>query len=201
MEGQLQKLSNARQRSQAETRGRLLKAATKLFAEKGCSNTTTGALASEAGVAVGTVYLHFKDKDALLNAVLKSALARLKQELGKTTPNKQDGHSLVQEKMLGLANYTQSFSDLAAVLFDGGNLSTIPGKEALDILIKSQENGLMVGISDGYYRGDLHSGLAARAQVGVLVQILGWWAKNPQAVDKAEVVEVLTELRLNGLKR
>lgn len=199
MEGKLEKLPNARQRSQADTRARLLETAAQLFAKHGSTKTTTKDLASGAGVAVGTVYLHFKDKDELLQAVLKTALARLKQELGKQSPSESDGPTLVREKMEGLASFTQRFPDLAAVLFDAGNLTTAPGREALDFLTKSQENGLMAGITAGYYRGDLHSGLAARAMVGILLQVLGWWGQNPQAVSKTEVIEVLTEMRLNGL--
>lgn len=200
MEGQPQKLPNARQRSQIETRTRLLEVAAHLFAQDGCNKTTTKNLASHAGVAVGTVYLHFGDKDALLQEVLKTSISRLKQEMGKISPGETDGFSLVQAKMNGLANFTRRFPDLAAVLFDPGNLATPAGQEAANFLTKSQENGLMAGISAGYYRGDLHSGLAARALVGILVQILGWWARNPQAASQTEIVEILTELRMNGLK-
>lgn len=200
MEGQPQKPPNARQRSQKETRERLLAAAAELFAKNGCIKTTTKELANQAEVSVGTVYLHFQDKDALLQEVLKTSLVHLKQELGKIQPGETDGFSIVQAKMNGLANFTRRFPDLAAVLFDPGNLASRPGREAADFLTRSQENGLMAGISAGYYRGDLHSGLAAKALVGILVQILGWWARNHKAASQTEIVEILTELRMNGLK-
>jgi len=200
MDPQLQKQPGARQRSQIDTRERIIASATHLFAENGSNKTTTKDLAQDAGVAVGTIYLHFKDKDAILQAVLETALVRLKQELAKFPTDQTSGYDLVQAKMSGLADFTGRFPDLAAVLFDAGNLASSPGQIALEFLTRSQENGLMTGIVAGHYRGDLHSGLAARALVGILVQILGWWGKNPQAVSRTEVVEVLTELRLNGLK-
>jgi AcrR family transcriptional regulator len=199
VEGQPEKLPNARQRSQAQTRARLLEAAARLFAKNGCINTTTKDLAQEAGVAVGTVYLHFQDKDALLDAVLKLALTYLRQEMARQEPGHATGNALVEGKMAGLVGFTESYTDLAAVLFDPGNLATLPGREALDFLTKSQESGLRAGITARYYRGDLHSGLAARAMVGILVQVLGWWARNQDAADRDEVIEVLTEMRLRGL--
>ncbi|ANZ59930.1 TetR/AcrR family transcriptional regulator [Secundilactobacillus paracollinoides] len=48
----------------------VLKASLILFAEKGYENTSTQDIAKLAGCAEGTVFKHFKTKDALLKAVL-----------------------------------------------------------------------------------------------------------------------------------
>jgi len=188
--------TNARKRSQEETRNRLLESAAHLFALNGSKKTRTSDIAKGAEVAVGTVYLHFKDKDSLLKEVLKVALTRLKQEIAKYPA---ESNSLVENKMAALAAFTEHFPNLAAVLFDGGNLATTPGKEAFDFLIASQERGLIDGVAQGYYRGDLHSGLVARAMVGSLVQVLSWWVKNPEVITKQEVIESLTSMRMEGL--
>lgn len=187
---------NARQRSQADTRNRLLESAARLFAEKGSKNTRTADIATSSQVAVGTLYLHFKTKDVLLKEVLKLALNRLKQEIAKFPP---DSMNPVLNKMEALASFTEHFPDLAAVLFDGGNLSTTPGQEVQDFLTSSQERGLLEGVAQGYYRGDINSALTARAMVGSLTQVLWWWAKNPELVTKKEVIDTLTTLRLEGL--
>ncbi len=200
MEGQPEKTTNARERSQQATRSRILTGAARLFAESGSKSTTTKMIAEAAGVAVGTIYLHFKDKDGLLKDVLKTALTRLKQELAKQPAGSQSGPDLVRTKMEALADFTHRFPHLAAVLFDPANLGTPAGREAHAFLLKSQENGLMAGISAGYYRGDIHSGLVARAMVGILVEVLGWWGRNPQAATRSEVVETLVEMRMHGLK-
>lgn len=197
MQGEPQPLPGARRRSQESTRQRLLEAATTLFARQGAAHTRTADIARLAEVAVGTVYLHFQDKDALLKEVLRLALARLKQELLKSpSPSQQP----VRDKMVALAAFTEHFPDLAAVLFSGSSLSTTPGQEALDFLTQSQERGLLEGVSHGYYRGDINSAVAARAMVGSLVQVLGWWARFPEAATREEVIEALTVLRLDGLR-
>ncbi len=187
---------NARQRSQADTRNRLLESAAQLFAENGSNSTRTADVAKISGVAVGTVYLHFKNKDALLKEVLRVALTRLKQEIVKY-PEESD--NLVRNKMAALATFTEHYPHLATVLFDGGNLATSPGTEAMEFLTASQERGLLEGVSQGYYRGDLNSALAARAMVGSLIQVLGWWSKNPEVVTKEEVIVALTTMRMEGL--
>lgn len=53
------------------TRIRILATAKRLFAEKGIGATTTQEVASEAGVAHGTVFAHFQTQEQLLEAVIE----------------------------------------------------------------------------------------------------------------------------------
>lgn len=52
--------------SRSEKRQRILEAAIQLFAEKGFFSARVSDIAREAGVADGTIYLYFKNKDDLL---------------------------------------------------------------------------------------------------------------------------------------
>ena len=63
-----------RSRRAAATRLRILDAAGKLFAERGYGATTIDAVATEADVAVETVYARFKNKRNLLAAYLDMAI-------------------------------------------------------------------------------------------------------------------------------
>lgn len=49
---------------------RILKAADRLMAAEGVQNLSTHKVAKVAGVSVGTIYLYFKDKEALLNQLV-----------------------------------------------------------------------------------------------------------------------------------
>lgn len=59
-----------RARQAAATRARIVEAAGRLFAERGYAATTIDAVATEADVAVETVYARFKNKRNLLDAYL-----------------------------------------------------------------------------------------------------------------------------------
>ncbi|WP_035718819.1 TetR/AcrR family transcriptional regulator [Gordonia shandongensis] len=50
----------------AQTRGRLLAAATEAFAERGFHGTTTRDIASAAGMSPAAVYVHYRSKEELL---------------------------------------------------------------------------------------------------------------------------------------
>jgi AcrR family transcriptional regulator len=65
----------------AATRDHLLAVATALFAERGYEETSIEAVLQEAGVSRGSLYHHFKGKDALFEAVLEA----LETEIGRRT--------------------------------------------------------------------------------------------------------------------
>jgi AcrR family transcriptional regulator len=61
--------SSRRRQQAATTRGQILGVAQRLFEEQGYAATTMAAIASEAGVALKTVYVAFATKSGLIRAV------------------------------------------------------------------------------------------------------------------------------------
>lgn len=53
----------------AQTRGRVLDAARKLFNERGTAVVSTNHIAAEAGISPGNLYYHFKDKQAIIRGL------------------------------------------------------------------------------------------------------------------------------------
>lgn len=51
------------------TKDRILKSALKLFAKQGIERTTTDQISEKAGVAAGTLYVHFKNKQELVDSL------------------------------------------------------------------------------------------------------------------------------------
>jgi AcrR family transcriptional regulator len=69
-----QRTSSRRERS-AERREAILAAALDEFSQAGFAATRLDDVARRAGVAKGTIYLHFRDKEALFQEILRSMLA------------------------------------------------------------------------------------------------------------------------------
>ena len=57
-----------------DKREAILRAAVKVFAQKGFFNSKVADIAKEAGIADGTVYLYFKSKDEILHSVFDRAM-------------------------------------------------------------------------------------------------------------------------------
>src|SRR3979409_2662757 len=68
--------SNRAERA-AERRGAIIEAAMDEFIARGFAATRLDGVAKRAGVAKGTIYLHFKDKEALFEELIRTAIVPL----------------------------------------------------------------------------------------------------------------------------
>lgn len=71
------KVQSLRERQREQTAAAILDAAEELFADKGLANAHMNDIAARVGVAVGTLYNHFKDRDSLLAALLQTRRTEL----------------------------------------------------------------------------------------------------------------------------
>ena len=62
------------------TRGTILEAAARLFAEQGYQATSVGDVAAAAGVSLGTVYQYFRDRSDLVAALLQVSVTGMVEE-------------------------------------------------------------------------------------------------------------------------
>lgn len=101
-------------------------AALKLFAVHGYGGTTIEDIARAAGVTVGTIYRYFKDKEALLHAIVEWAAAEpFLEPIASTT----DGEPRTRLRQLGQAVWSASRREphvhvIRLVLAETGN---VPG--------------------------------------------------------------------------
>ena len=63
--------------------GEILEAARRVFARRGFTEASVEAIAQEAGLAKGTVYLYYPSKRALYWAALRDGLVALSEELAR----------------------------------------------------------------------------------------------------------------------
>jgi len=70
-------LASNRAERAAERRGAIIEAALDEFVARGFTATRIDDIASRAGVAKGTIYLHFKDKESMFEELIRTALVPL----------------------------------------------------------------------------------------------------------------------------
>lgn len=85
-----------REEAKRRTRQLILEAAARRFVQEGFLEATTASIAQEAGVAHGTLFLHFPDRDALLLAVVEELLYQLGSDLHRACFRATDLGSLVR---------------------------------------------------------------------------------------------------------
>lgn len=79
------KPSNRAERA-AERRGAIVEAAMDEFIARGFAATRLDDVAKRAGVAKGTIYLHFKDKESMFEELIRTAIVPLVSRLGAMPP-------------------------------------------------------------------------------------------------------------------
>ncbi|MCA6116926.1 TetR/AcrR family transcriptional regulator [Bradyrhizobium sp. WSM 1738] len=77
--------SNRAERA-AERRGAIIEAAMDEFIARGFAATRLDDIAKRAGVAKGTIYLHFKDKESMFEELIRTAIVPLVVRLSSTPP-------------------------------------------------------------------------------------------------------------------
>ncbi|MDP3487197.1 MAG: TetR/AcrR family transcriptional regulator [Bacillota bacterium] len=90
---------------------RILKAALEVIAEKGPHETTIDEIAQRAGVAKGTVYLYFKNKDSLLASLMQVGLdafdSAVRRRVALHTEPLEQLRALIEEHVTQMHNHVK----------------------------------------------------------------------------------------------
>jgi AcrR family transcriptional regulator len=97
---------------------RILKASTKLFAEKGFDGVSIDELAGEAKINKSMIYYYFSSKEGLLTSLLNKQLNDFEALLEKTWAKKPKNIRTLIEKPISLAvEYISQNRDIITILF------------------------------------------------------------------------------------
>ena len=185
-------------RSRDETRRRLLAAGAALFARRGLHRITSHEVARAAGVAAGTFYLHFADKETLLREVVFQAVRGLRERLDGVGRRGLPPAAAVRARAEELLGFAEENRELVRVLFGRDHDAVGLGQDALDFLAETSERNLRqrdAGIVEAH---GLHPAVTAQALVGMWARVAAWWAGAPAGVPREAVLDTLVRIQLSG---
>ncbi len=102
--------SSLRSRLREATGAAILDAAEEVFADQGLHAAHMNDIAAKAGVAVGTLYNHFKDRDALLDALMRERRMGMIQAIDDFLAQPSSG--VFREDLLALMTNIGGYLDL-----------------------------------------------------------------------------------------
>ncbi|MCP4291343.1 MAG: TetR/AcrR family transcriptional regulator [bacterium] len=191
--------------SDGSKKTRILDSAVVEIAQRGYNQTTVARIAKRAGVADGTIYLYFKNKEEILFSLFERAMGRF-IETGRTRLNESLSASEKLKQIIELhltlvgedrdqAIITQV--ELRHSLHFMDQLSRAQVGEYLGIIGQV----VVQGQETGEFRKDLDPVFAAKAIFGVLDEMATDWVlshRNTRLESKAPSV---VEFVLGGLKK
>lgn len=187
-----------------KTRQAILKTATKLFLQKGYSETSTRDIANKIGITQPALYHHFSDKEVLFLDVMTNFSGKVRQDINKVMRK----HKLTPEEQL---------FEIVKVLKKHHSLGFYTQyTQTLRLLSKSaQQKFNMILMMDylspiGEYfkqpevklRADLLPKEAAELFLASLVPVSGTYQKiGGHAITSDERAKLILDCIVNGLKR
>jgi AcrR family transcriptional regulator len=104
-----------------KSKSAILDAAMRLFVTKGYHATTTGAIAKEAGVAMGLMYHYFSSKEDLLISILKEHLDDLMKSAGRIdfqkTPGLTEVRMIIDSLFRAISQRSDSWRLIITIMF------------------------------------------------------------------------------------
>ena len=145
-----------RARFREESSREILAAAEAVFAEQGLHNAQVAQIAERAGVAVGTLYNRFKDRQTLLEALLTARRCELLAKLDERLKLLADAD--FEQRLAGilqtLFEHAQEHQAFLAVVFASEHNSTDKRRQFSQALYDRLERVLKQGHARGALRAD-----------------------------------------------
>ena len=189
----------AAERARTATRARLRASGQKLLAERGLHAVTSHDIASAAGVAAGTFYLHFKDKEELFRELVFDAVGELLRRFETAVrPLRERPQAAARARAEVLLAFGEEHSELVRLAFGRGAEAASAGADALDQLASKLERDLRE--QAGHGGAGLHPSVTAQAIVGMWARVVSWWAESPGRAPRAAVLQTMVDLQLSGIR-
>jgi TetR/AcrR family fatty acid metabolism transcriptional regulator len=198
--------ANKRKSTTPDKRDRILNAAIKVFAKNGFYATRVSEIAKAAGVADGTIYLYFKNKDDVLITIFEEGIKQLLTILRKVAESDESFENRIRgiiELQLGLLEEQRDLAEVITVnLRQSSRLLKQYATPLFMQYIEVIAGVIRDGQEDGAFRKDLNPRVVARSLFGALDAILLTWALgegDPAALRKAAAH--CASLFLEGLRQ
>ncbi len=175
-----------------------------MFARNGFYQSTIAQIARQAGVADGTIYLYFKNKDDILYQFFKHKAKRIfdsfRHEVYGVDSAEQKLRLLIRQH---LAEFQADMS--MAIVFQAETRQSHKNMEAymndlsrmyLDLVGEIVE----LGQEEGAFRRDLYLSLVKRVVLGSVNEVINTWVLAGGKYELVTMGDPLVDLFLNGIR-
>jgi AcrR family transcriptional regulator len=180
-----------------ETVRAILTAAEEVFAQRGIRTARMEEIAQRAGVAVGTVYNHFEDREGLVSALVE----RRRAELLKSLESAADEGAPFEEQLRGFVRtvfeHFESKREFLAILLEGDAANVARPSEAILVLRKRGEALVRRGLAQKALKSE-RSELFSAMLFGAVRASLVHEMHNPGAMDFGARADAVVDFFLHG---
>jgi TetR/AcrR family transcriptional regulator, fatty acid metabolism regulator protein len=182
---------------------RILEAAVKVFAEQGFFQSTVSQIAREAGVADGTIYLYFKNKDDILvqffSYKTKQVFARFREEVDGADNAVDKLRNLIRRHLEEFQNDRNMAIVYRAETHQNSRLAEAQIKEMSKLYLDIVSEIVEEGQEEGLIRKDLYLSLVKRFILGGIDEVINTWIHADGKYDLVTMADPLVDLFIRGI--
>lgn len=181
----------------------IIDAAVVVIAENGYHQSQVSKIAKQAGVADGTIYLYFKNKEDILISLFKEKMGqfieRMENDIQKKPSAKEKLLLLIREhfRLLSQDHHLALVTQLEL------RQSNLELRQKINEVLKGYLNMLdsilTEGKKTGEFRQNLDVRLARQMVFGTIDETATTWVMNDQKYDLPALAERVHDLLLNGI--
>ena len=182
---------------------RIMEAAVKVFAEQGFFQSTVAQVAKEAGVADGTIYLYFKNKDDILiqfyQFKTKQVFDRFRQAVDQEDTALGKLRNLIRMHLEEFQKDPNMAIVYQVETHQQRRLAQDPIKEMSKMYRDIISEVVELGQEEGTIRRSLYMGLVKRLINGAVDEVINAWIHTGGNYDLASMADPLVDLFINGI--
>ncbi|MFE7063139.1 TetR/AcrR family transcriptional regulator [Sutcliffiella sp. NPDC057660] len=180
----------------------IIDAAVIVMAENGYHHAQVSKIAKQAGVADGTIYLYFKNKEDILISLFQEKMGlfveKIRQEIAGKSTSKEKLLTLIQKhfSMLAADHHLAIVTQLE--LRQSNKELRLKINEVLKGYLMVVDEVLTVGKETGEFREDLDVRLARQMVFGTIDETITTWVMNDQKYDLTAIAPRVHDLLIKG---
>ena len=184
---------------------RIIEAATKVFARKGFYQSKISEIAKEAGVADGTIYIYFENKDDILISLFEEQMKTVLDNMALQVAEIEDPVKKLEKfasTHLGLIEKNKDMAEIIQVeLRQSGKFMKEYKNERFLEYLDVIEDIIGEGQKRGLFKKDVIPGVAKRAFFGALDEVSRFWVlSSRKQYDIKTVAKQISGFFLNGIR-
>ncbi|MCC2928194.1 fatty acid metabolism transcriptional regulator FadR [Bacillus sp. LBG-1-113] len=181
----------------------IIDAAVEVIAENGYHQSQVSKIAKQAGVADGTIYLYFKNKEDILISLFKEKMGQFIERMEEDIKEKataKEKLALVISKHFSLLAGDHNLAIVTQLELRQSNLEL---RQKINEILKGYLNILDSILKEGIKSGELKEGLDVRLArqmiFGTIDETVTTWVMNDQKYDLAALSDSVLELLVSGI--
>lgn len=181
----------------------IIEAAVKVIAKNGYHGSQVSKIAKEAGVADGTIYLYFKNKEDVLVSVFKEKMGQFIEQIAKATAAQPDAEQKLKVLIDMHFSQLEQNPDMAIVTQLELRQSDLSLRMQINNVLKEYLNVIdkviAEGIEEKRFRDDINPTLIRQMIFGTLDEVVTSWVMNDRKYDLTSQAEAVHDFLINGL--